>query len=59
MKKIVKWTIENEGTEEVKNAWEAVRQVEERMMDEKFINELLEFIDDYDFEKIMSPLRGV
>tara|TARA_R100000152_G_C6775803_1_gene204467 strand:+ start:2119 stop:2298 length:180 start_codon:yes stop_codon:yes gene_type:complete len=59
MKKIVKWTIENEGTQEVNNAWEAVRQVEERMMDEKFINELLEFIDDYDFEKIMSPLRGV
>lgn len=59
MKEIVKWTIENEGTQEVKNAWEAVRQVEERLMDEKFINELLEFIDHYDFEKIMAPLRGV
>jgi hypothetical protein len=47
MKKIVKWTIENEGTQEVKNAWEAVRQVEKRLMDEKFINKLLEFIDDY------------
>ena len=58
MKKIVRWTIEKEGTQEVKKAWEAVRQVEERMMDEKFINELLEFIDDYDFEKIMAPLRG-
>tara|TARA_A100001391_G_scaffold13882_1_gene8132 strand:+ start:133 stop:279 length:147 start_codon:yes stop_codon:yes gene_type:complete len=45
MKEIVRWTIENEGTEEVKNAWEALRQVEERLMDEKFINELLKFIE--------------
>ena len=59
MKEIVKWTIENEGTQEVKTAWEAVRQVEERLMDEKFINELLEFIDHYDFENIMARLRGV
>ena len=45
MKEIVRWTIENEGTEEVKNAWEALRQVEVRLMDEKFINELLKFIE--------------